>query len=69
MPPQLSTPAIAEVVHTPEPSAIKPVESSNVKVSQVPNVVESIVAPVSADSVIDLTPIDYTQHRVMTGCG
>nr|GMF12767.1 unnamed protein product [Phytophthora lilii] len=51
MPPKLSTPAIAEVVHTPEPSVIKPVESSNVKVSEVPNVDESIVAPVIADSV------------------
>ncbi|GMF43348.1 unnamed protein product [Phytophthora lilii] len=53
MPPQLSTPAIAEVVHTPEPSAIKPVESSNVKVSEAPNVDDSIVAPVIADSVVN----------------
>ncbi|GMF40952.1 unnamed protein product [Phytophthora lilii] len=52
MSPQLSTPAIVEVVHTPEPSAIKPVESSNVKVSKVPNGDESIVAPVTADSVV-----------------
>ncbi|GMF22541.1 unnamed protein product [Phytophthora lilii] len=52
MPPKLSTPAVAEVIHTPEPSAIKPVESSNVKVSEVPNVDESIVAPAIADSMV-----------------
>ncbi|GMF10107.1 unnamed protein product [Phytophthora lilii] len=56
MPPQPSTPAIADVVHTPEPSAIKPVESSNVKVSEVPNVDESIVAPAIADSMDEVTP-------------
>ncbi|GMF14678.1 unnamed protein product [Phytophthora lilii] len=52
MPPQPSTPAIADVVHTPEPSAIKPVESSNVKVSEVPNLDESVVAPAIADSMV-----------------
>ncbi|ETI35042.1 hypothetical protein F443_18565 [Phytophthora nicotianae P1569] len=46
MPPQVNTPVVAEVVDTPPPSVIEPVETSNVKVSEVPNVDESIVAPV-----------------------
>ncbi|ETL34604.1 hypothetical protein L916_13196 [Phytophthora nicotianae] len=51
MSPQPNTPAIAEVVHTPTPSVIKPVEVSNIDVSKVPELDESILAPVIADSV------------------
>ncbi|KUF84688.1 hypothetical protein AM587_10005222 [Phytophthora nicotianae] len=52
MSPQPNTPAIAEVVHTPTPSVIKPVEVSNIDVSKVPEFDESILAPVIADSVV-----------------
>ncbi|EEY62147.1 uncharacterized protein PITG_14041 [Phytophthora infestans T30-4] len=52
MSPQPNTPAIAEVVHTPTPSVIKPVEVSNIVVSKVPELDESIIAPVIADSVV-----------------
>ncbi|GMF31703.1 unnamed protein product [Phytophthora lilii] len=52
MSPQPNTPAIAEVVHTPTPSVIKPVEVSNIDVSKVPELDESILAPVIADSVV-----------------
>ncbi|ETK81174.1 hypothetical protein L915_13311, partial [Phytophthora nicotianae] len=51
MSPQPNTPAIAEVVHTPTPSVIKPVEVSNIDVSKVQELDESILAPVIADSV------------------
>ncbi|ETM41095.1 hypothetical protein L914_13107, partial [Phytophthora nicotianae] len=52
MSPQPNTPAIAEVVHTPTPSVIKPVEVSNIDVSKVQELDESILAPVIADSVV-----------------
>ncbi|KAI9991456.1 hypothetical protein PInf_019139 [Phytophthora infestans] len=52
MSPQPNTPAIAEVVHTPTPSVIKPVEVSNIVVSKVPELDESIIAPVIADKEI-----------------
>ncbi|GMF09627.1 unnamed protein product [Phytophthora lilii] len=52
MPPQVNTPVIAEVVDTPAPSVIEPVVASNVKVREVPEMDESIVVPVSADSVV-----------------
>ncbi|GMF60615.1 unnamed protein product [Phytophthora fragariaefolia] len=52
MPPQVSTPAISEVVDTPELSEVKPVEVSNVEESKAPELDESIVAPVAADSVV-----------------
>ncbi|KUF85624.1 hypothetical protein AM587_10001983 [Phytophthora nicotianae] len=35
MPPQVNTPVVTEVVDTPAPSVIEPVETSNVKVSEV----------------------------------
>ncbi|ETO69765.1 hypothetical protein F444_13701 [Phytophthora nicotianae P1976] len=60
MSPQPNTPAIAEVVHTPTPSVIKPVEVSNIDVSKVPELDESILAPVIADSVKIL------QKRIMS---
>ncbi|GMF24673.1 unnamed protein product [Phytophthora lilii] len=50
MPPQVN-PVVAEVVDTPTPSVIEPVEASNVKV-EVPNVDESIVEPMIADSAV-----------------
>ncbi|ETO77051.1 hypothetical protein F444_07706, partial [Phytophthora nicotianae P1976] len=47
----VDTPVVAEVVDTPAPSMINPVEASNIKVSEVPNVDESIVVePMIADS-------------------
>ncbi|GMF14256.1 unnamed protein product [Phytophthora lilii] len=52
MSPQVNTPVVAEVVDTPAPSVIEPVEASNVKVSEVPTVDESIVEPVIADSTV-----------------
>ncbi|KUF82587.1 hypothetical protein AM587_10002470 [Phytophthora nicotianae] len=52
MSPQVNTPVVAEVVDTPAPSVINPVEASNVKVSEVPNVDESIVEPMIADSAV-----------------
>ncbi|GMF25791.1 unnamed protein product [Phytophthora lilii] len=52
MPPQVNIPVVAEVVDTPAPSVIEPVEASNVKVSEVPNVDESIVEPVIANSAV-----------------
>ncbi|CEG40108.1 uncharacterized protein PHALS_10326 [Plasmopara halstedii] len=52
MSPQVNTPVVAEVVGTPAPSVIEPVEASNVKVSEVPNVDESIVEPMIADSAV-----------------
>ncbi|ETI41107.1 hypothetical protein F443_13640 [Phytophthora nicotianae P1569] len=60
MSPQPNTPAIAEVVHTPTPSVIKPVEVSNIDVSKVQELDESILAPVIADSVKIL------QKRIMS---
>ncbi|GMF28094.1 unnamed protein product [Phytophthora lilii] len=52
MSPQVNTPVVAEVVNTPAPSVIEPVEASNVKVSEVPTVDESIVEPMIADSTV-----------------
>ncbi|GMF35748.1 unnamed protein product [Phytophthora lilii] len=52
MPPQVGTPAIAEVVDTQAPSVIKPVEVSNVEVSKVPELDQSIVEPVIAEGVV-----------------
>ncbi|DBA03834.1 TPA: hypothetical protein N0F65_005724 [Lagenidium giganteum] len=52
MPPQVNTPVVAEVVDTSAPSVIKPVEASNVKVSKVPDLDESNVAPVITDSAV-----------------
>ncbi|KUF95316.1 hypothetical protein AM588_10005491 [Phytophthora nicotianae] len=52
MSPQVNTPVIAEVVDTPAPSVIKPVEVSNVEVSKVPELDESIVEPVIAEGVV-----------------
>ncbi|KAF4146574.1 hypothetical protein GN958_ATG04238, partial [Phytophthora infestans] len=51
MSPQPNTPAIADAARTPAPLAIKPVEVSNIDVSKVPELDESIIAPVIADSV------------------
>ncbi|GMF36323.1 unnamed protein product [Phytophthora lilii] len=47
MPPQVNTPVVAEVVDTPAPSVIEPVEASNIEVSKVP---ELNVEPVATDS-------------------
>ncbi|KAF4029268.1 hypothetical protein GN244_ATG19033 [Phytophthora infestans] len=52
MSPQPNTPAIADAARTPAPLAIKPVEISNIDVSKVPELDESIIAPVIADSVV-----------------
>ncbi|GMF32479.1 unnamed protein product [Phytophthora lilii] len=54
MPPQVNTPVVAEVVDTPEPSVIEPVEASNVEVSKVPELDESNVEPVATDSATKL---------------
>ncbi|EEY53059.1 uncharacterized protein PITG_21943 [Phytophthora infestans T30-4] len=45
MSPQPNTPAIADAARTPAPLAIKPVEVSNIDVSKVPELDESIIAP------------------------
>ncbi|POM57421.1 Hypothetical protein PHPALM_38071 [Phytophthora palmivora] len=50
--PNRNTPIVAEVVDTSAPSVIEPVETSNIKISKVPELDESIVAPVIADSAI-----------------
>ncbi|KAF1780181.1 hypothetical protein GQ600_12149 [Phytophthora cactorum] len=52
MPPQVNTPVIAEVVDMPAPSVIKPVEDSNVELSKVPEMNESIVIPVISDDTV-----------------
>ncbi|GMF34696.1 unnamed protein product [Phytophthora lilii] len=52
MSPRVSTPANTEVVDTPAPSVIKPVEVSNVEVSKVPELDQSIVEPVIAEGVV-----------------
>ncbi|KUF77655.1 hypothetical protein AM587_10000452 [Phytophthora nicotianae] len=52
MSPQVNTPVVAEVVHTPTPSVIQPVEASNVEVSKVPEQDESNVAPVVTESTV-----------------
>ncbi|GMF65790.1 unnamed protein product [Phytophthora lilii] len=54
MPPQVNTPVVAEVVDTPAPSVIEPVEASNVEVSKVPELDESNVEPVATDSATKL---------------
>ncbi|GMF19572.1 unnamed protein product [Phytophthora lilii] len=52
MPPQVNTPVVAEIVDTPAPSVIEPVEASNVEVSKVPELDESNVEPVATDSAV-----------------
>ncbi|GMF22368.1 unnamed protein product [Phytophthora lilii] len=52
VPPQVNTPVVAEVVDTPAPSVIEPVEASNVEVSKVPELDESNVEPVATDSAV-----------------
>ncbi|GMF60654.1 unnamed protein product [Phytophthora fragariaefolia] len=51
MSPQVSTPVVAEVVDTPAPSVIEPVEASNIEVSKVPQLDDSIVAPAVTENV------------------
>ncbi|GMF36283.1 unnamed protein product [Phytophthora lilii] len=50
--PQVNTLVVAEVVDTPAPSVIEPVEASNVEVSKVPELDESIVAPAVTESAV-----------------
>ncbi|KAF4138442.1 hypothetical protein GN958_ATG10521 [Phytophthora infestans] len=74
MPPQPNTPAIAEVIPTPTPSVIKPVKVSNICVSKVQELDESILAPVIAVSVVykedqsseSELPLRYQKVRVGT---
>ncbi|KAL7679287.1 hypothetical protein Plhal304r1_c082g0167331 [Plasmopara halstedii] len=51
--PQVSTPVVAEVVDTPAPSLIKPVEASNIEVSKVSQLDEPIVAPAVTENVVN----------------
>ncbi|DAZ97800.1 TPA: hypothetical protein N0F65_009546, partial [Lagenidium giganteum] len=52
------TPVASEVVHTPTTSAVKPVEASNVELDEVPELDDSNVAPVIADSAVYNTEDD-----------